>query len=463
VSSHLERIILGLIGLGLLATGSAMAANIFLPLLAAPDAMALPGLRVDGRWIQGDLAAFVDEQGKGIEQRPMRLLVDGEPALIRTASELGIRVDRQAIVSHALAQGRSGSLLTRVHVATDARQGLIDEALVYSADADACAALLEPLRGGVDREPVDARLDLDAHETSNDIPGRKLDAAATCRHIVKAAIEDHDDAVEATFETIPASVTRLSLSGTDITHVIGTFESRFARWGDQAPRAHNIDLAASHFNGLAVAPGGTLSFNQIVGPRDYAHGYQLAHQIVDGEAKDGFGGGACQVASTLHAAAFFAGLDIISRKPHSRPSAYMPLGLDAAVMFDAGLDLTIRNPFPFPIVVHERIRQDRIKMEILGANKPAEVTYSSQVLHTMDFERKVVTDASVSAPQRSQKGARGIEIRRTRSLAFADGTNRKESSLDIYPPTLEIWHVPAGYDSQQLPALGVALPQAPNP
>lgn len=451
------------LSIGLLAVGSAMAMTHYLPLVAAPDTTPLPGLRVDGRWIQGDVTAFVDRQARAIEERPTRLLVDGEPALVRTASELGVHIDRQRIVLHVLGEGRSGSLLARAHAATSARHGLLDDPLLYSADAEACAALVEPLRESVDREPIDARLDLDAHETSNDVPGRKLDTAATCRRIVRSAIEDHDDVVEVVFATIPASVTRETLSGTDITHVLGAFESRFSRLGDQAPRAHNIDLASSHFNGLAIAPGGTISFNQIVGPRDQAHGYRLAHQIVDGEAKDGFGGGACQVASTLHAAAFYAALDIVSRKPHSRPSAYMPLGLDAAVMYDAELDLKIKNPFSFPIVIHEIVRPDRIKTEILGADTPAEVTYACQVLRTMDFERKVVTDPAVSAPDRTQKGIRGIQIRRTRSLVFTDGTNRKESSIDIYPPTLEIWHVPAGYDRQQLPALGVALPQATNP
>jgi len=41
--------------------------------------------------------------------------------------------------------------------------------------------------------------------------------------------------------------------------------------------------------------------------------------IYDGEMVDGIGGGVCQVASTLHAAALLGGLNIVRHAPHSRP------------------------------------------------------------------------------------------------------------------------------------------------
>ncbi|HBQ18791.1 MAG TPA: hypothetical protein DEF51_49255, partial [Myxococcales bacterium] len=93
-------------------------------------------------------------------------------------------------------------------------------------------------------------------------------------------------------------------------------------------RSHTLAVAARALDGATVPPMGQLSFNDQVGARSRDAGYREAHVIVDGEMVDGLGGGVCQVASTLHAAAFLGGLDVIDHVPHSRPSAYIPMGLD---------------------------------------------------------------------------------------------------------------------------------------
>jgi vancomycin resistance protein YoaR len=247
-------------------------------------------------------------------------------------------------------------------------------------------------------------------------------------------------------------------SGSDTDRVLGSYETRFSRLGDPA-RAHNIDLAAKNLDGLVIAPGAEISFNQIVGPRDWKHGYRMAHQIIDGEAVDGLGGGTCQVASTLHAAAYLAGLEITARRPHSRPSAYVKLGLDAAVMYTSNLDLKIRNPWTMPVVIHETVDNDLVRTELLGREKPADVSYAYKVLYTMSFERKVVIDPEMTAPKRTQKGIRGVQIRRTRVFTFADGTHRDEDSTDVYPPTMEIWHLPSEENRANLPGLGQEMPK----
>ena len=177
---------------------------------------------------------------------------------------------------------------------------------------------------------------------------------------------------------------------------------------------------------------------------------------------EGTGGGTCQVASTLHAIAFFGGLDILQRLPHSRPSAYIPAGLDATVVYPV-VDLKLRNPFSFPVVVHVAVGQNKVKMELLGADKPVTVTFGRSVVGTTPFSRKVVEDPAVSKPKRKQKGIDGIELVRSRALVFADGARKVESGRDLYPPTQEIWHVPPGFDPGTLPPLGMDLPKDEPP
>jgi vancomycin resistance protein YoaR len=173
---------------------------------------------------------------------------------------------------------------------------------------------------------------------------------------------------------------------------------------------------------------------------------------------EGTGGGTCQVASTLHAIAFFGGLDIVQRLPHSRPSGYIPAGLDATVVYPI-VDLKLRNPYSFPVVVHASVSGNKVKMELLGADKPVDVSFGKTVLATTPFVRKVVEDPGLTRPKRKQKGIEGMELYRSRVLAFHDGRRKVESGRDLYPPTVEIWHVPPGFDESTLPPLGMDIPK----
>ena len=93
-------------------------------------------------------------------------------------------------------------------------------------------------------------------------------------------------------------------------------------------------------------PGEIFDFNEVVGPRDEANGYKVAPVIAEGELVDGIGGGTCQISGTLHGAAFFAGLEIVERYPHTRPSSYIKMGLDATVVYPT-INFRMKNRFRF--------------------------------------------------------------------------------------------------------------------
>ena len=93
-----------------------------------------------------------------------------------------------------------------------------------------------------------------------------------------------------------------------------------------------MTLAASKIGRFILAPKQTFSFNDTVGRRTRRRGFHGAPGIRKGILiKDDVGGGVCQVSSTMHAAVVFAGLEIVEARPHSRPSSYIPMGLDAMV------------------------------------------------------------------------------------------------------------------------------------
>ena len=124
------------------------------------------------------------------------------------------------------------------------------------------------------------------------------------------------------------------------------------------------------------------------------------------------------------------------------------------------VDLKLRNPYDFPIVIPSFVEGDAVIFELLGRERPARVTFGREVLATRPYTRKVEEKPGVPADRiiRKQHGIRGYKIKRTRTIAYRDGTARRESNVDVYWPTVELYHVAPGTDPEgQLPPPGVDL------
>lgn len=116
-------------------------------------------------------------------------------------------------------------------------------------------------------------------------------------------------------------------------------------------RIINIRVACDRLTRV-MQPGESLNFNTQVGPYRPQYGYQKAWVLINGESVPGYGGGTCQVSSTLYNALLqLPGVEILQRRPHGPAGAkYLPHGVDAAVGSD-NLNLRFRNNYDFPIRV----------------------------------------------------------------------------------------------------------------
>lgn len=145
-----------------------------------------------------------------------------------------------------------------------------------------------------------------------------------------------------------------------VNRMIGSYSTWFyGSW----QRHQNIMLALASLNHTIIWPGETISFNEIVGPRTPERGYRLA-PVIGGDGL-GFGGGVCQVSTTLFNAAVNADLTIVERHPHSTPVPYVPVGKDATVVFGAQ-DLIIKNKLETPVIIKAGIDRGKIMVTILG-------------------------------------------------------------------------------------------------
>lgn len=162
------------------------------------------------------------------------------------------------------------------------------------------------------------------------------------------------------------------------------------------PRTVNLELACQFINGTILDVGQVFSFNDIVGERTAARGFQYG--IVYGEggtSEPGLGGGVCQVASTLYMASLLADFEIVQRAPHMFAVDYVPLGMDATIYWDTGLDFKFRNNTGSPMLIEAFVKDGYVNIIYHGVeNKDYTIEMSYKILKTLEWEDEYTLDTS---------------------------------------------------------------------
>ena len=318
-------------------------------------------------------------------------------------------------------------------------------ALPLRVNRDRAVAALTALKGKVDRAPVDARLDLEARKVADEQAGTGIDVFGSLGRIEGAA-RSASPSVELATVALPARVTRATLGIEDISHVLGTFKTQFAV--SDKERNFNLKLAASKLNGYVLLPGAEFSFNTVVGDRTEKEGYKIAHVITAGEMVDGLAGGTCQISTTLFGASFFAGLEVIRSLPHSRPSTYVTMGLDSTVVYPT-VDLKMKNPYDFPVVIHYRVTRGEAMVEILGEKRPwTKVVFEREVEEEVPYTSTERPDETLPIGYVSldQPGFNGYKLMRYRKFFKGNRLVKTDKWKLEYKPVTEYLRVGTNAD-----------------
>jgi vancomycin resistance protein YoaR len=368
-------------------------------------------------------------------------LPDGSGRKIRRG-QLGAEIDRVRLAEFVREAVVPESPVRRVHERVRSGQPL-DVPIPVLLNADTAIAKLLDLKAELDSPAMDAFVDLAEKKLKPEKIGHRLDVYGTLARI-DAAFRAGKDEVEAAVEKVPPRLLASALGNVKFDQVLGYFETRYSVGGKYKDRTYNLRLAASKLDGAVVMPGEVFDFNDVVGPRDEAHGYRVAPVIAQGELVDGLGGGTCQISGTLHGAAFFAGLEIVERYPHSRPSYYIKLGLDATVVYPT-INFRFKNPFDFPIVLHQTVTNGVVRAEVLGPSRKLTVTYFRRIDEVLPFEETERESAKLPEGKRvlAQRGIPGFKT--TSSRVVRDGAYAvRYKWSDTYPPTTQIINVGTG-------------------
>ncbi len=420
------------------------------------------GVRVDGAPLSGDAGAAIARRAREWLAAEVQVTAD-EVTHRRTREELGARIDVAAAQRRVAGLGRTGSPLRDLAQLWSAWAGRTDLGWRVGLDARAARAFVREMAQEADHAPQPPRVDADGALLALSADGvrvRRSEAVRALMRALRAGSRTVILPVERTSSGVGERALPPIVAPSARPVVIGRYTTRFRTSGAERDRAHNVATAAGYLDGAVLAAGGRLSFNERVGARDRAHGYRDAHVIVGGEMVDGIGGGVCQVASTLHAAAFLAGLDVAEHAPHSRPSEYIPMGLDATVVWPR-TDLVLVNPFPFPIRVRAVADDGALTVELYGLERARRVDWRTRVLETESFGDRYVEDPLVPPGEQrvSQRGIRGFVVERSRTVEDEAGLRVERRRLR-YPPTDRIVRVAPG-ELDDPRGAGLRLPENP--
>jgi len=182
----------------------------------------------------------------------------------------------------------------------------------------------------------------------------------------------------------------------------GEYITDFSTSSDE--RKNNIRTALSKFDGIILNEGEILSFNKTTGERNKISGYLPAKIISGGTFVNGFGGGVCQVSSTLYNACLVSGLEIVEVHNHSLPVSYVELGFDAMVNSGSS-DLIVRNNTNGKIVITTSFKDDKCKIVLFGkenkfrikrvSEKTKELQANSETIIENDYEKYGIFDLKV--------------------------------------------------------------------
>jgi len=150
----------------------------------------------------------------------------------------------------------------------------------------------------------------------------------------------------------------------DIKEIIGTGQSNFS--GSPTNRRKNIQVGANAVHGILLTPGEEFSLVKVLGDVSATTGYLPELVIKGNKTVPEYGGGLCQIGTTVFRAALASGLPITARRNHSyRVAYYEPAGMDAAIYIPQP-DVRFVNDTANYVLIQARIVKNDIYFDFWG-------------------------------------------------------------------------------------------------
>ena len=339
----------------------------------------------------------VDEASK----KTFNLNVEGNDVEV-TGEELGIYSKNLDDIEDALYVGYSGNVIERYKAIKDLENSPKVYDVILTADADAIKTVLEEKCSEYDQPAVDATIKREngSFVITEGQQGIVVDMDATVsglQNFIETEWTGEDAYYSVTVTTEEPRGTKEELE--KVKDVLGTFSTSYSSSGSN--RSGNVSNGTKLIDGAVLYPGEEFSVYNAVSPFTEDNGYYMAGSYLNGQVVESFGGGICQVSTTLYNAVLLAELEVTERYNHSMIVNYVDPSADAAI---AGTykDFKFKNNTDAPIYIEGYTSSDkRIYFTIYGQETrdtdSRKVSYESKVVETKEpGDPKITTDSSMA-------------------------------------------------------------------
>ncbi len=316
-------------------------------------------------------------------QNTVFTLTTGDTSIRVSAQDLGIQVENEEVVEEALNIGKTGNLITRYKDKKDLEKEPRVFELVFGVDQDKVERLLGSNQENLGQEAVNCSLTRENGsfriiDGANGIKVNVSDSVKNISEFVGKEWDKENASIELAVEVTEPQGTKEELS--KVKDVLGTFHTDFS--SSSAGRATNVKNGCSKIDGTLLYPGEQLSVAEALNPMTAENGYELAGSYENGTTVQTYGGGICQVSTTLYNAVILSELQIDERYNHSMIVNYVEPSMDAAI---AGTtkDFKFSNNTDAPIYIEGYTENGQIYFTVFGEDtRPSNrvVSYESETL-----------------------------------------------------------------------------------
>ena len=365
---------------------------------AVKDGQILNGVTCEGISVGGMTKAEAKETIKShmkeIHKENITLYVDDEKTDVKIES-LGAQADADKTVEEAYALGRTGSIFDQY---SDVKKKEHKLRAYRQYDKDKFEKNVKKATKKIITEPRNASVKRKNGKfvVIKEKTGYTLNMDETFANF-KKAVESGKN--KAKLDVVKKKAKYTSDDMKEIKDVLGTYTTEYG--GSPYGRKVNVANGASKINGSMVYPGETMSVYETVSPFTKENGYALAGSYENGQTVQTYGGGICQVSTTLYNAVIRAELKIVERFPHSMTVHYVPRSADAAI---AGThkDMKFKNTFDTPVYIEGKANGSTITFTVYGKKKDPKrtVEFLSETTQIKESTESTVSDATLPAGQK---------------------------------------------------------------
>ncbi|MFS0782718.1 VanW family protein [Bacillus sp. 1P06AnD] len=338
-----------------------------------------PNVKVEGKDLTNQTKKEAEKTLAGVtakhDQNKITVNVQNQP-FQTTLKNIGVQYDTDKILNAAYSYGKDKSLLDRYKLVKDAKGK--EYSLSYTINEELLNKWISGIEEQIKTQPKNASIFIRNGNVSikNDSKGQQINQEQLRKQLLAALNKNdkNDIAVKAELKPIAAKITKEKLE--TVHNLIGTFTTHYTTGASELNRNLNIKIAAQTIDSYLLMPGESFSFNKYVGDTTADKGYKAAGTYVGGKVVDSYGGGVCQVSTTLYNAIIKAGIEPDVRSNHSMTVGYVPVGQDAAIAYPYK-DLKFTNPYSFPVYIEGTVGPGTLTFNVYssGKAKPEDIDY----------------------------------------------------------------------------------------